>query len=127
MMYVLDIYLVMLFCLQFSFLYIVSFVIVVFGVFIFNVKPLPPAPPRIMLTEIKSRLLRQRRRKPKEDSSLLGEVKNPAEREKLTPNRGESPARETDSYGSYSKEGSTILRQMSKEGGMAREITPDHS
>ena len=102
--------------------------IVVFGVFIFNIKPLPPAPPRIMLKEIKSRLLRQRRRKPKEDSNLLGEAKNPAEREKLSPDRGESPIRESDSYGSYSTEGSNILQKMSsKEGSVGRESTPDHS
>ena len=68
------------FYLQFSFLYVVSFIIVVFGVFIFNLKPLPVSQPRIKLNEIKNRLLSIRKRKEsskkpddkiKEDSTLL--------------------------------------------------------
>ncbi len=69
------------FLFQFSFLYVVSFIIVVFGVFIFNLRPLPIAQPRIKLKDLKTHLLRTKRRKEqskatqedknKEDSTLL--------------------------------------------------------
>lgn len=115
------------------FLYFVSFMIVVFGVFIFNLKPIPVAQPRIRLQELfklRSKFRRKRstpaeHHKDKitaEGSGLLTKESNsnPDSRRRGSSDEGVNPPSSSivvssssqSTYGSYSRDGSDILRRV---------------
>lgn len=143
------------------FLYVVSFVIVVFGVFIFNLKPVPIAQPRIQLQELfklRSRLRRRRQasatpttqqHKDKitaEGSVLISKDNYSSRSDPVAAGRHRSPEGSSSSgatpvrggssivisssqstYGSYSRDGSDILRKVGSRDSVKPPLTHESS